>query len=72
MVGTGRPVQAVVGAECDDDDRRPLFAERLGNAAATAGGGFSRDAGTDDAIIDAPLGQALLQQCRPGRPCRMP
>ena len=59
--------QAVVGAERNDDDVRPVLVQRRTEPRPPAARGFARDAGVGDAIIKSFLFEAFCEQARPGR-----
>ena len=62
----GQAAQAVIAAQCDDDDGRGMFRQRGIDARNSATRCFSRDAGIDDAIIQLLLVQPRFQQGGPG------
>ena len=65
-LGERQAAQAVVGAEGDDDDRRLVLAQRIGQPGAAAGRGCAGDGEVGDAIIEALFRQPLAEQRRPG------
>jgi hypothetical protein len=62
-----QPAQAVVGAEGDDHHCGECLASAASMRVRPPAGGFSRDAGIDDAIIELLFLQAFGQQGGPGR-----
>ena len=64
--GNRKAAQPIVRTESNDDDAGRVFFQRFFQPGSATAGGFSRDAGVDDAIIQFSLLQPFGQQAWPG------